>query len=101
YDQTGNTPGPNPPANASFNGFANNTTSNHKLSNGATTNPGLGAYACSTNPASDTLFAGPFNVEAIVIEVPKSLLTTASLNGAGSTSSNIHVWATVNSSTGS
>ncbi|MBD5634906.1 MAG: DUF4331 family protein, partial [Candidatus Eremiobacteraeota bacterium] len=86
YDQTGNTPGPNPPAHASFNGFAAGTQSNVSLT-GATTTPGLGAYACSTNPASDTLFAGPFNVEAIVIEVPKSLLTTASLNSAGSTSS--------------
>jgi hypothetical protein len=99
YDTTaGGNPGASAP---SFNGFASGTMSNTNLSGGAAYNPALGVYACSTNPASDTLFAGPFNVEAIVIEVPKSLLTTASLNGAGSTSSAVHVWATVNSSTGS
>jgi hypothetical protein len=101
YDQTGNTPGPNAPTMPSFNGFAAGTMSNTNASGGAPYAPNLGVYACSTNPASDTLFAGPFNVEAIVVEVPKSLLTTATLNSVGSTSPNIHVWATVNSSTGS
>ena len=100
YDKTaGGNPGPAAP---SFNGFAANTMSNtNATAGGAAYAPALGVYACSTNPASDTLFAGPFNVEAIVIEVPKALLTTATLNSASSTSSNIHVWATVNSSTGS
>jgi hypothetical protein len=101
YDQTGNTPGPNAPTMPSFNGFASGTMSNTNLSGGAAYAPALGVYACSTNPASDTLNAGPFNVLSYVIEIPKSLLTTASLNSAGSTSSTIHVWATVNSSTGS
>jgi hypothetical protein len=99
YDKTsGGNPGASAP---SFNGFAAGTMSNTNLSGGAAYKPALGVYACSTNPASDTLFAGPFNVETIVVEVPKSLLTTASLNKIGSTSSAIHVWATVNSSTGS
>lgn len=85
----------------SFNGFAAGTMSNTNLSGGAAYAPALGNYACTTNAASDTLFLGPFDVESIVVEVPKSLLTTASLNSVGSTSSTIHVWATVNSSTGS
>ena len=97
YDKTsGGNAGPNAP---SFNGFAPNTMSNTNA-NGPAYQP-FATYACSTAPASDTLFAGPFNVESIVIEVPKALLTTASLNSIGSTSSTIHVWATVNSSTGS
>jgi len=91
YDQTGNNPGPNAPAQASFNGFAPGTMSTSSGGNGGA----LGAYACSTNPASDTLNAGPFNVLAYVVEVPKSLLTT------GFNTSKIHVWATVSSSTGS
>jgi hypothetical protein len=100
YDKTaGGNPGPKAP---SFNGFAAGTTSSTNAKNPAVPYaPALGVYACSTNPASDTLFAGPFNVLSIVIEVPKSLLTTAALNGAASTSSTIHVWATTNSSTGS
>jgi hypothetical protein len=100
YDTTaGGNPGPKAP---SFNGFAAGTTSSTNPKNPAAPYaPALGTYACSTNPASDTLFAGPFNVLSIVIEVPKSLLTTAALNGAGSTASTIHVWATTNSSTGS
>jgi hypothetical protein len=102
YDKTGNNPGPNDPLTApSFNGFNTGYVSNVIPATGKITSPTLGAYACSVNKASDTLDAGPFNVEAIVIEVPKSLLTTASLNKANSTSSTIHVWATVNSSTGS
>ena len=97
YDTTaGGNPGPKAP---SFNGFKAGTMSNTNPTGGAAYAPALGVYACSTNPATDTLFAGPFNVEAIVIEVPKSLLTTASLNSVGSTSSTIHVWATVSSST--
>ncbi len=68
----------------SFNGFAPGTMSSSAA----------GAYACSTNPASDTLFAGPFDVLSIVVEVPKSLIS----NAGGST---IHVWATPSSSTGS
>ena len=73
-----------PATTPSFNGFAAGTMSSSNA----------GAYACSTNPASDTLFAGPFDVLSIVVEVPKSLIS----NAGGST---IHVWATTNSSTGS
>jgi hypothetical protein len=91
YDQTGNSPGPNPPAQASFNGFTAGTMSTSSGGNGGA----LGAYACSTNPASDTLNAGPFNVLSLVVEVPISLLTT------GFSSSKIHVWATTSSTTGS
>jgi hypothetical protein len=91
YDKTGNSPGPNAPAQASFNGFAQGAMSTSSGGNGGA----LGAYACSTNPASDTLDAGPFNVLSIVVEVPKSMLTT------GFSTSTIHVWATVSSSTGS
>jgi hypothetical protein len=58
YDKTGNSPGPNAPTQASFNGFASGTTSTSSGGSGGA----LGAYACSTNPASDTLDAGPFNV---------------------------------------
>ena len=71
-------------ATPSFNGFKAGTMSSSAA----------GSYACSTNPASDTLFAGPFDVLSIVVEVPKSMLITS----AGST---IHVWATASSSTGS
>jgi hypothetical protein len=99
YDKTSG--GNRGPAAPSFNGFTAGTLSTTNLTGGPAYAPTLGSYACSTNPASDTLFAGPFDVEAIVVEVPKTLLTTASLNSAGSTSSTIHVWATVNSSTGS
>jgi len=91
YDQTGNVPGPNPPTQASFNGFPASATSTSSGGNGGA----LGAYACSTNPASDTLNLGPFNVLSYVVEVPKSLLTS------GFGTSKIHVWATVSSSTGS
>ncbi len=87
YDKTsGGNPGPSKP---SFNGFAAGT-----MSNAGGTNPALGTYACSTNPASDTLFAGPFNVLALVVEVPKSLISGSPYN-----TSNIHVWATTSSST--
>ncbi len=95
-----NAPCPTAPVSASFNGFAAGTMSNTPLP-GATgpSAPALGVYACSvatTFPASDTLFAGPFNVLSLVVEVPKSLISGAPFN-----TSNIHVWATVNSSTGS
>jgi len=71
----------------SFNGFAAGT-----MSSTAT-----GAYACSTAPASDTLtdLGTGFNVLTFVVEMPRALLTT------GYSSQVIHVWATVNSSTGS
>jgi hypothetical protein len=41
------------------------------------------------------LAAGGFNVLSYVVEVPRALLTT------GYSSSILHIWATVNSSTGS
>jgi hypothetical protein len=78
YDKSAN---PNTP---SFNGFKSGTLS------------GTGGYACSTNPATNTLaaIAGGFDVLSFVVEVPKSLLT------AGYTTSLIHVWATSSSSSG-
>jgi hypothetical protein len=74
---------PNTP---SFAGFAAGTTS------GAS---GAG-YACRTDTPVNALadIGGGFNVLSYVIEVPRSLLTT------GFSTSVIHVWATVNSSTG-
>jgi hypothetical protein len=82
-----------PAAMASFNGFAAGTTSNGAPGNG---NGGaLGSYACSTNPASDTLDLGPFNVLSYVVEVPKSLITNFGNYNTGV----IHVWATVSSHT--
>jgi hypothetical protein len=74
---------PNTPT---FQGFAAGTMSGS----------GAGAYACGTNPSQDALsdIGGGFNVLSFVVEVPKSMLTT------GFSSSTIHVWATVNSSTG-
>ena len=83
YDKTPNSGGP------SFNGF----TSGAMSTDGGGTGGAFGAYACSTSPASDTLDAGPFNVLSYIVEVPKSMLTT------GFSSSTIHVWATVSSST--
>ncbi len=65
----------------SFNGFTAGTMSG----------TGAGAYACSTNPATNVL--GGFNVLSFVVEVPKSLLEPT---GA---SHSINVWATVSSST--
>ena len=58
---------------------------------------GTGGYACRTDASQNALadIGGGFNVLSLVIEVPRSLLTT-SFN-----TSVIHVWATVNSSTGS
>ena len=83
YDKTAN------PAQPTFNGFTAGTT--------AGAGSALGNYACSTNPATNTLaqVAGGFDVLSFVVEVPKTLLTN------GFTSQSIHVWATANSSTGS
>ena len=56
-----------------------------------------GGYACRTDlPAQNALadLGGGFNVLSYVVEIPKTLLTT------GFSSPVIHVWATVNSSTG-
>jgi hypothetical protein len=83
YDKAGNPGGP------SFNGFASGAMSTSSGGSGGA----FGSYACSTNPASDILDAGPFNVLSYVVEVPKSLI-----NAQGST---IHVWATVSSASGS
>ncbi|MGP6159618.1 MAG: DUF4331 family protein [Vulcanimicrobiaceae bacterium] len=70
-----------------FDGFPAGTTSG---ANGT-------GYACGTAPATNALtdINGGFNVLSFVLEIPKSLLTT------GYSSQVIHVWATVNSSTGS
>ena len=72
------------PATPTFNGFPSGTKSS------AT------GYACSTFPSQNALadIGGGFNVLTYVVEVPKTLLTT------GYPSSVLHVWATVNSSTG-
>jgi hypothetical protein len=71
-----------------FNGFPAGTMSSSAA----------GAYACSTSPAQNVLagLAGGFNVLTFVVEVPKSLIYGGS---SGFSSSVIHVWATVNSST--
>jgi hypothetical protein len=76
------------PAQPTFNGFAAGTT--------AGAGNALGNYACSTNPSMNTLtdLGGGFNVLSLVVEVPRSMLTS------GYSSSTIHVWATANSSTG-
>lgn len=73
------------PSKPTFNGFPAGTLS------------GPGGYACATDPAQNTLadLGGGFNVLTFVVEVPRALLTN------GYSSSSIHVWATVNSSTGS
>jgi hypothetical protein len=75
------TANPNMP---SFSGFPAGTLS------------GTGGYACDTSAPQNALadIGGGFNVLSYVIEVPRALLTT------GYSSSVIHVWATVNSSTG-
>jgi Domain of unknown function (DUF4331) len=70
----------------SFAGFTAGTLSN------------TGGYACRTDvPAQNALadLGGGFNVLTLVVEVPKTLLTT------GFASPVVHVWATTNSSTGS
>ena len=70
-----------------FNGFTAGTMSSS----------GAGAYACSITAPQNALadINGGFNVLSYVVEVPRTLLTT------GYSSSVLHVWATVNSSTGS
>jgi hypothetical protein len=75
------------PAHPSFAGFTPGTMSG----------TGGGAYACRTDAPQNALadLAGGFNVLSFVVEVPRALLTT------GFSSQVIHVWATVNSSTGS
>jgi hypothetical protein len=72
------------PSKPTFNGFAAGTVS------------GTGGYACASDAPQNALadLGGGFNVLTFVVEVPRSLLTN------GFSSSNIHVWATVNSSTG-
>ena len=72
------------PTKPTFNGFPAGTLS------------GPGGYACATDPAQNVLadLGKGFNVLTFVVEVPKSMLIN------GYSSSNIHVWATVNSSTG-
>ncbi|MBV8152357.1 MAG: DUF4331 family protein [Candidatus Eremiobacteraeota bacterium] len=74
-----------------------NTPSFNGYSAGSKSGSGSGAYACSTFPSQNALtdIGGGFNVLAYVVEIPKSLLTS------GYSSSVLHVWATVNSSTGS
>ncbi|HEV2738201.1 MAG TPA: DUF4331 family protein [Candidatus Elarobacter sp.] len=71
---------PNKPT---FNGFAPGTTSG----------PNLTGYLCSNQPSQNTLtdVAGGFNVEALIVEVPRALLT------AGYASPIVHVWATTSS----
>ena len=78
YDKSAN------PANPTFQGFPAGTT--------AGAGSALGNYACGTNPSQNTLadLGGGFNVLTFVVEVPRTLLTN------GYSSSNIHVWATVN-----
>jgi hypothetical protein len=75
------------PAMPSFAGFAPGTMSSANA----------GAYACRTDAPQNALadIGGGFNVLSYVIEVPRALLTT------NYPSPVIHVWATVNSSTGS
>jgi hypothetical protein len=75
---------PNPPAATatSFRGF----TAGFNTANGT---------ACDTTPASDTLSSNGFNVLSIVIEMPKSLLTS------GGQSPLINVWATTSTQSGS
>ena len=75
---------PNPPA-ASATGFRGFTAA-FNTANGT---------SCDTTPASDIISSNGFNVIAIVVEMPKSLLTA---NGA---SSKINVWATTSTISGS
>lgn len=76
------------PTKPTFNGFAAGTT--------AGAGNALGDYACAVDPSENALadLGGGFNVLTFVIELPKSMLTN------GYSSSNIHVWATANSSIG-
>lgn len=92
YDKTAG--GNRGPAAPSFNGFTGGATAGY-VSPGLTALGVANNYACSTAPASDTLNAGPFNVLAFVVEVPKALISGNPYN-----TSVIHVWATASSSTG-
>jgi hypothetical protein len=82
--RTGDTLGTATPT---FNGFASGTVSG----------TGTGAYACSTAASQNALtdINGGFNVLAIVLEIPKTLIAPAS------GSQLIHVWATTSTTTGS
>ena len=75
---------PNPPAGTAtgFRGF----TAAFNTANGT---------ACDTTPAVDTLSSNSFNVLAIVVEMPKAMLT------ANGQSSLINVWATTSTQSGS
>jgi hypothetical protein len=87
--RTGDTLGTAQPT---FNGFNSGDTSGGRAGSGG------GGYACSTAASQNALtqFAPPgFNVLSIVLEVPKTLLTT------GFSSQIIHVWATTSTTTGS
>lgn len=75
---------PNPPA-ATATGFRGFTAA-FNTANGT---------ACDTTPAVDTVSSNSFNVLAIVVEMPKSMLT------AGGQSSSINVWATTSTQAGS
>jgi hypothetical protein len=75
---------PNPPA-ATASGFRGFTAAFN------TTN----STACDTTPAVDTVSSNSFNVLAIVVEMPKAMLT------AGGQSSLINVWATTSTQAGS
>jgi hypothetical protein len=74
------------PSVPSFAGFPNGTMSS----------TAAGAYACRTDAAQNALssIGGGFNVLSFVLEVPRVLLTS------GYSSPVLHVWATVNSSSG-
>lgn len=74
-----------------------NTPSFAGFTAGTMSSAGAGAYACRTDAAQNALadLGGGFNVLSYVVEVPRALITT------GYSSPVIHVWATVNSSTGS
>jgi hypothetical protein len=75
---------PNPPAGTAtgFRGF----TAAFNTANGT---------ACDTTASVDTLSSNSFNVLAIVVEMPKAMLT------ANGQSSLINVWATTSTQTGS
>jgi len=83
--RTGNTLGSSTPT---FNGFAAGTLS------------GTGGYACSTNAASNALAGsgavvpGGANVIAIVLEIPRAMISPAG------TSQVIHVWSTTSTVSG-
>jgi hypothetical protein len=74
-----------------------NTPSFAGFQAGTMSSTGAGAYACRTDAPQNALadLGGGFNVLSYVVEVPRTLLTS------GYSSPILHVWATVNSSTGS